>query len=154
MKSNIFLILSISIVTICTFCFISCNTLEEDKNITTKLETKICETTSTEKSITNIAEDDKNNLKEQVKTDNNNFDCYKSVDDILFKLCKSEKFINSTEDEKAQLGLSTLKKLEEEGLILQGSIIYNKTNGNIINFKYINGTQGTFILKDFNPKIN
>ncbi len=81
-------------------------------------------------------------------------DCYEEVDSTLSALCKSEEFINATDDEKAKLASSTLEELEAKDLIMKGSIAYNAPDNSSINFKYTNGARGAFVLKEFDERLN
>lgn len=143
MKFNIFLIFLM--LSACTLCFIACYTIQQDKASTTKSEIEICTESSEENTTTST---------EKFAIDDDNFESYKVVDNVLLELCKSEEFINATNYEQVQLALSTLEKLEDEGFIIQNSIVYNENSSNSIEFKYTNGALGRFVLKDFSPKIN
>lgn len=91
---------------------------------------------------------------EESATGTDSTTCYEVVDSTLSDLCKSDKFINATDDEKAKLALSTMEELEAKGLIMQDSITYNAPNNSSINFKYTNGASGVFVLKEFDERLN
>lgn len=112
----------------CTLIFTACSTTPE-------------KTTESVTSATEISTSD---------TDN----CYAEVDNALSDLCKSDEFKNATDDEKAELGMSTLKNLEEKGLIMQDSIDYNSSDNSSISFRYANGAKGAFVLKEFDERLN
>lgn len=144
MKFNIFLIPLIFIAF--ALCFTSCNMTQTKKDLATKPTEE--STTETSKkhteSTTALSE----------KSTNYDFDCYEVVDNTLSELLNSKEFIDALYDEKEQLALLTLKRLEDEGFIIKNSIVYNENSVDIIGFKYKNGALGGIKLREFSPDIN
>lgn len=90
MKLNILISL---VVLACTLTLTACSTTQQSK-VSTRNPITEDANTSTEESATGI----------------HSSDCYEAVDSTLSDLCKSDEFINATDDEKAELAWSTSRR--------------------------------------------
>lgn len=150
MKFNIILILLMLLI--CAICFTACYGEPQEKTSITKPATESVTEFSTigaEEAVqdtTSLVTEDSTTVEDEIS-------CYDVVDDRLAELSSNEEFTNATRDEKAEMLLLVLEELESEGYILQDSI-HKEGNGTSIVFKYINGVQGCYFLREFNSEIN
>lgn len=135
---------SILMILLITMCFILLSACNNGQDMSSDIKTSAVSTTKEYYENTTA-------LSEKSVNDT---DCYKVVGDTLSELCKNEKYINSDDEGKVKLAMSTLDGLESEGYIIKGSVSFNESSHNNITFKYANGVQGAFLLKEFGSEIN
>lgn len=76
------------------------------------------------------------------------FYIFNAVDKEIYETVVSDNFKNASLDERKEIALNVLNKLENENKILKGSITLNKEH-NIYFFEYINGGESSIILDGF-----